>query len=166
MKRTIKITIICFVFLTQNTFAQIEKYVSTLSDGRSIEITLTVNNDVTLISKHEFQSSDNLGSRLYNLTDLEMIDDGKFKKFDIPEDNEYWFIPFEDVKPNTLLRKFAYYECCGNCSSGACNWYPAGGNCVQCVCNNGSSSSCDVTVYNKVSTGGGILLKANRVEVR
>lgn len=171
MKRKIILTIVFLFVIHLITLGQ-KTYISKVQDGSFVQITLITEGNNVIVKRESTRGNDNIGSRVYNLTDLDFNDEHQIS---FPSEGKYWWIPFEENDKLTLFKANSNwcYECSvdGGCYNGTCDWLPVGGGCFQCKCTTGSTSNCFVTRCPcdsrrlKIS-GGGIIINAENVSFR
>jgi len=110
-----------------------------------------------------------VGERIYNKSNYPTkIEDGKFLTLNSEVDSYLWCISFDPTIPPYNAREIVYYyECCGNCNPGECDWRAAAG-CRECKCPDQSASHCTTTRHimrgNGIQkSGGGVIYIAKNV---
>lgn len=160
----LNIGIVLIGLLSQNSLAQEHRYQSKVNNNKYVEVSITMEGTIAHYSFTEIDADASIGERLYNLTDLKTEEAegklGKAIKIDVPDEANYWFIPFDGSDPVSCRMISVYYECCGKCGvTGECDWINSLGGCVQCKCHDGTTSGCTVT-RTGIGYGGGIFLFA------
>lgn len=145
---------------------------SYVEGNRFISTTVFIENNIAYVKKEAAENLLNVSLGFYNLANVEFTIDSTGKgKIVIPNNDYYWFIPFDDV-PVFPLAAGGYDLDCGTesgCPNGSyCAMINSGSGCKQCACSDGYAGSCKACIQvggdnNQKFCGSGIIVHSSRV---
>ena len=145
----------------------IGSYVNTYNAIKYMKLSISVDGSQAIITRIPVDS-DSVGQRVYNLTPYPFeTNDSNFVSVNTNGEDKIWFLPFNpNVTPYNSKEIFYYYECCGNCNPGECDWRDAGLGCKECRCMDSNTTSCTVTRHQTgpaYSSGGGVIINVENI---
>lgn len=136
-----------------------DTYVSKINETTCVEIDLRWEGTTVFVTRSEVRCSPSNKMTLYNLTSLK-IDDNGYIEFG---EGSYYLIPFENIAPARQNAPWTAECSCEESGGGSCTVAPSS-NTVSCTPH--SCMKCVLYICWGTISGGGILVKADRVIVQ